>query len=573
MATPKSKVRTKKRVSCRAACHGLVVVVVHRRKLTLDAVLPSKVVRCSLPLDVLGSRLGQAEDTVLSILSYAATRHGAKHSVVLLDNVDTSLLDDPSSSGTNNIGPDNNKRLKAMLWSVMDALRDGSPLVSSSHNNVLLVCTSTTPLEKNRGRFDCILTLEPSPNWDERRRILETHVCRNGESTSLLLDKVADCTVGRTYAELIQLCRQAVGSDHDALELLLSTLQSLTPPSVRAGVVQDFVDLRVSTAQDLLEEFQSSVDLTPVGHQPQSPTNDLPLLGESAHNAWKQLQSHILIPFCRANELDALLDGGGGGGDASSAKTVSCGVMLAGLPGTGKTTLARYMAMCVARRMPSIKLLDVSCTSLIHKELGGSERALHRLFVAAREASPCIVLLDGIETVASVRGGHNDTEGTMDRLLSTLLTELDGVHTAAGSSPMVVPEEKGRGGIALIGVTHNVSWIDPALLRPGRLSKVITVESPDLDARKRIVLRELLGTSIDYNNVKDNDTLANMVARATSGRTGADVIAVCQEARMNCLREHVRTNSNDSSNALPKLGIRHFSGSVSTFSSGNDIPR
>ena len=214
--------------------------------------------------------------------------------------------------------------------------------------------------------------------------------------------------------------------------------------------------------------------------------------------------------------------------------------MLSGEPGSGKSAIAYHCAAVAAGIDPSIRLLDVSCTSLIHKEVGGSERNLSRLFQAARTASPCILVLDGIENIAPVRGNDNTTEGTMDRLLSTLLTEMDGIGSGNVSS------SAGKHHcVAVIGITHNPpTWIDPALRRPGRLEKCLSMEAPDFNARRDIILKELEGMSIDFSGAsffepKNQESLADFIAMQSHGRTAAEIISFCKNASIIAMREHI----------------------------------
>jgi transitional endoplasmic reticulum ATPase len=244
--------------------------------------------------------------------------------------------------------------------------------------------------------------------------------------------------------------------------------------------------------------------------------------------AWEEMKALIVMPLCQANALDELLYGAGKEG----RKTVCGGVLLVGKPGCGKSRLAYHCASVAASLVPSMTLLDVSCTSLVHKEVGGSERALRHLFSSARAAAPCILLMDGIENIAAVRGHDNTTEGTMDRILSTLLVELDGVDS----------QSDGAGKIAVIGITHNERWIDPALRRPGRLEKVIVLRNPDYDARLQIVQKEFRSLPRAGAPVIDTSDLASYVASHTDGMSGAEVLALCREARMESVRECIRQN-------------------------------
>mmetsp|Transcript_3959 Transcript_3959/g.10782 ORF Transcript_3959/g.10782 Transcript_3959/m.10782 type:complete len:150 (-) Transcript_3959:1202-1651(-) len=138
--------------------------------------------------------------------------------------------------------------------------------------------------------------------------------------------------------------------------------------------------------------------------------------------------------------------------------------------------------------------------------------AVKRLFKSVREAAPCILLLDGIENIGAVRGNDSTTEGSLDRVLSTLLVEMDGIESSGGHS---------EGGFAVIGVTHNESWIDAALKRPGRLSKSVALGFPDEEARVKIANLYLSATS--------PSDAALRIAQQTAGSIGASVVAACKQ--------------------------------------------
>lgn len=377
-----------------------------------------------------------------------------------MDNVEH-LLDDQSPRD-----PGNHilHRCQSTLLALLDSLRTS---LSPSSNVLLIFTTSAQETGSTLARFDRIFHLEP-PDEQARKALITTlflfdeKISHASQTEKLLLDLV-DSTVGRSYAELVQYCRQSIESTarseglglpsdfyFSALVAMKARLQSITPESLRGGVIDDYVDMRVLTARDLLSSAENSVLVMNGGY-------DLPLRGNSAAHAWKALQSSIIIPLCCSKELYALLDESSGG----AQKSVIGAILLTGEAGSGKSEIAMHCARYAAQLLPSVKLIDVSCTSLIHKEVGGSEKAVHHLFDAARRASPCILLMDGMENVAAVRGNDSTTEGTMDRVLSTLLVELDGV------------EDGPRGGIAVIGITQDARWIDPALKRPGRLDRAI----------------------------------------------------------------------------------------------------
>ena len=481
------------------------------------------IIRPSLPLDLMGSRVGEAEDTLLAIFGAATS----EKSVLILDDMEHILGEkerDQKASLTS--------RLRSTFLAMMDTVKLMSP-------DLLIVCTSTRKLDLNR--FGTTITLSP-PNDYERRYMIISCLSLQGllnhthKSSALLkaeqyLSEVVECTIGRSRAELSQLCRQTMtGStgtpSHEyqlqQLVLLRQSLEVFAPESLRSGVVTEFVDMTVLTARDL----SAASNIYP----------DLEIFGESAKRAWDQLEALIVMPLCRAKALDNILFGLG----TIDANVVCGGVLLTGLPGVGKSAVARHAAAVAAYLVPSTKLLNVSCTSLVHKEVGGSEKAIRRLFEAARAAAPCILLMDGIENIAALRGHDNTTEGTMDRILSTLLTELDGVESNL----------KDERRIAIIGVTQNVDWIDPALRRPGRLTKVIQIDLPDHETRRKIVIKELQQS---LGKAASNE-IAEIIANQTDAKSGAEVIAICAGGRLNCIRDHIHSNKI----GLPELKMCHF---------------
>lgn len=351
----------------------------------------------------------------------------------------------------------------------MDSLREHAP----STQSVLFLCTAASDFTALSTRVDRTYFLE-QPQTDERRLLVESAL--SGFSVGELepsgqiddvLEDVAESSAGRSHAELTSYFRSALenclllaepsdpGFKRMLLDSLRTRLLSATPASLKAGVLEDSVDMRVLNSREL--GCKSSVPQT-IG------SFACPLRGDSALRAWAELEASIVVPLCCASVIQSLMNPSAD----EQPKSLAGGVLLEGKPASGKSTIAYECAKYCASVLPSLKLLDVSCTTLIHKEVGGSERAIHNLFAAARRAAPCIVLLEGIENIAAVRGNDPTTEGTLDRVLSTLLVELDGVddHAEAGT----------QGSIGVIGITPDSSWIDPALKRPGRLAKALRLE-------------------------------------------------------------------------------------------------
>lgn len=192
------------------------------------------------------------------------------------------------------------------------------------------------------------------------------------------------------------------------------------------------------------------------------------------------------------------------------------GLLMYGPPGCSKTLTAKALAT-----ESGLNFLAVRGPELVSKYVGESERAIREVFRRARAAAPSIIFFDEIDAISGSRGAHASSESASDRIVASLLTELDGVDKASH--------------VVIVAATNRPDSIDPALLRPGRLDRLVYVGPPDLSARRRILaLRTArMATAPDV----DLDELA----RLTEGCSGAEVAAVCQEAGIRALSEDMDT--------------------------------
>jgi len=476
-----------------------------------------------LPFDAIGTTVGATEEIIISLICYAKTKEGK--CVLLLDDIDSIFGQTESTIRE----PHQTSRSRQLFFSLLEIIQERN--YEASNGQMILICSSKVNFGQDIDRFDKILQLL-QPNKEERKNIISYYIAEHDVQhigcSDISVVTLVECTLGLSRAELSHYCREALislqsrressGDTNNFLGFLKQKLQSSTPESLKYGVNEDFVDMKVFSARDLQK-------LYPI-HNQENPIANLPLFGESAKATWRELRRLIVMPVCQGLALDKIMYHRGGRTDI---KSFAGGVLLSALPGCGKTTLSYFCAAFASSINHSVKLIDVSCTSLIHKEVGGSERALHRFFRSARSATPCIVVMDGIENIAAVRGNDNTTEGTMDRLLSTLLTELDGVESD-------VSMNKTPGCMVIIGITHNVSWIDPALRRPGRLERTLWLDSPDLEGRKQIIVKELGHVIFEpdqaHPELQNLDDLANRLALETEGYTGAGVISICNESKL-----------------------------------------
>ncbi len=199
------------------------------------------------------------------------------------------------------------------------------------------------------------------------------------------------------------------------------------------------------------------------------------------------------------------------------------GVLLYGPPGCGKTLLAKAVA-----NESEANFISVKGPELLSKWVGESEKAVRQVFKKARQVAPAIIFIDEIDSLFPRRGTGLDS-GVTERVVSQMLTEIDGIQPLRD--------------IVVIGATNRPDLIDPAILRPGRLERLIYVGPPDLQARHDIlkVLTKKMPLADDVDLWK--------IATLTERFSGADLAALVREAAMSAIREDLKAS---------KVEMRHF---------------
>ncbi|KAL0039627.1 hypothetical protein WJX77_003781 [Trebouxia sp. C0004] len=195
------------------------------------------------------------------------------------------------------------------------------------------------------------------------------------------------------------------------------------------------------------------------------------------------------------------------------------GVLLYGPPGTGKTLVAKAVATeC------SINFLSVKGPELINMYIGESERQVREIFARARRAKPCVLFFDELDSLAPARGAGADSGGVMDRVVSQLLAEVDGVQAGASGADLFV-----------IGATNRPDLIDPALLRPGRLDVLLYVGVAE-DSHSKLKVLQALTRKF---TLQDDIDLPIIAEKCPPTFTGADLYALSSDAWMTALKRTV----------------------------------
>lgn len=318
------------------------------------------------------------------------------------------------------------------------------------------------------------------PDGAVRKQLLEV-LLRGVPSEEVNLDEVAERTPGFVVADLAALVREA------ALRAAARASTDGKPPVLTHDDLIGATTVIRPLSRSATEEVSvGSVTLDDVGDMV----------------ATKQaLTEAVLWPLQHPETFERL------GVDPPR------GVLLYGPPGCGKTFVVRALASSGRLSVHAVKGAE-----LMEKWVGASEKAVRELFRRARDSAPSLVFLDEIDALAPRRGQSFDS-GVTDRVVAALLTELDGIDPLRD--------------VVVLGATNRPDLIDPALLRPGRLEKLVFVEPPDAEARREIL--RTAGKSIPLSDDVDLDALAGEL----DGYSAADCVALLREAALTAMRRSI----------------------------------
>jgi len=392
------------------------------------------------------------------------------------------------------------RRVVAQLLSLMDGLE--------SRGQVVVIGATNRPNAldealRRGGRFDREIEIG-IPDRNGREEILQVHTRGMPLAADVNLKEVANLTHGFVGADLATLCKEA------AMHALRSILPEIDmekdiPPEVMEQLTvtrDDFTEALKNTEPSALREVFVEV--------PNVKWDDIGGLDRVK----QELKEVVEWPLRYAEVFTQL------------RTRPPRGIILFGPPGTGKTMLVKAVA-----NESEANFISIKGPELISKWVGESERAVREIFRKARQAAPCIIFLDEIDSIAPVRGMGYDSHVT-ERVVSQLLTEMDGLEELKD--------------VIVIAATNRPDMVDPALLRPGRLDRLMYIQPPDREARQRIFEVHLRGKPIS------NDIAIEELARLTDKYVGADIAAIVKEAVMAALREFLTSS-------IPEEQIREAS--------------
>jgi len=429
--------------------------------------------------EIMGKFYGESEAKLRQIFTEGESE---APSVIFIDEIDSIAPKREELGGEKQV----ERRVVAQLLSLMDGLQNrGQVIVIAATNMPNLL----DPALRRPGRFDREIEIA-IPDGTGRYEILEIHTRGMPLAEDIRLEELAAATHGYVGADLAALCREAA---MHALRRVLPDMD-LSQDYIPYSILSELAISGDDMSHALMEVRPSAlrevfVEIPDVGWED---VGGLDEIKEAIHDA-------VELPLKRP----LLYEHAG----VSPPK----GILLCGLPGTGKTLIAKAVASKTGSNFISVKGPEI-----FSKFIGESERGIREVFRKARMAAPCIIFFDEIDAIAPARGTGDGSGGT-DRVISQLLTEMDGIEELKG--------------VVVLAATNRLEILDPALLRPGRFDLIFELPLPDDNTRREIMEIHLL-----HKPVSGEVSIPDLVTK-TKGFSGAEIESLCNTAARLAIRE------------------------------------
>ncbi|WP_050049357.1 CDC48 family AAA ATPase [Halanaeroarchaeum sulfurireducens] len=436
--------------------------------------------------EIMSKYYGESEEQLREVFEEAEEEAPA---VIFIDEIDSIAPKRGETSG------DVERRVVAQLLSLMDGLEErGDVVVIAATNRV----DAIDPALRRGGRFDREIEIGV-PDKKGRKEIFQVHTRGMPLTDEIDLDEFAENTHGYVGADIEQLAKEGA----------MNALRRVRP---QIDLESDEIDAEILEGIQVTEDDfkQAMKGIEPAGLREvfiEVPDVTWESVGGLTETK-ERLRETVQWPLEYGTVFEEM--------DLEPAK----GILLYGPPGTGKTLLAKAVA-----NESTSNFISVKGPELLNKYVGESEKGVREIFQKARQNAPTIIFFDEIDSVAGERGRHAGDSGVGERVVSQLLTELDGIEDLED--------------VVVVATTNRPDLIDSALLRPGRLDRHIHVPVPDQEARKAIFEVHT------ENKPLADDIDLDELARRTENYVGADIEAVCREATMSATREFINSVAPD----------------------------
>ncbi|MBU4393376.1 MAG: CDC48 family AAA ATPase [Actinobacteria bacterium] len=447
--------------------------------------------------EIMGKFYGESEGRLRGVFEDAQKHAPA---IIFIDEIDAIAPKREDMGGEKQV----ERRVVAQLLALLDGLESrGNVIVIGATN----IPNTLDPALRRPGRFDREICI-PIPDRRGRHEILQIHSRGMPLAADVDLDRVAEITHGFVGADLQALMREAAmitlrtilpHIDFEMADIPYETLMKLEV--TMDHILEAMKEVEPSAIREVFVEVPD-VSWDDVG--------GLESMKQTLKEAVEWPLKHADIFF-------------------KTHSTPPKGILLTGVPGTGKTLLAKAVA-----KQSGVNFISVKGPELISRFVGESERAIRQVFKTAKQASPTILFFDEIDSLLPRRGSGGDSH-VAERVVSQFLTEMDGIEELKG--------------VVVLAATNRLDIIDPALLRCGRFDFILELPLPDEKTREAIFRIHTRGKPL----AKDVD-LAEL-ARMTEGKVGSDIEGYCRKATLAAIREYLDKKTNKDG---PVIAKRHF---------------
>ena len=453
--------------------------------------------------EIMSKFYGESEERLREVFKEAQKN---APSIIFIDEIDSIAPKREEVSG------EVEKRVVSQLLTIMDGLEGrGKVVVIGATNRP----NALDPALRRPGRFDREIEIG-LPDRNGRLQVLQIHTRGMPLTKDVKLDDIADRTHGFVGADLEAVSKEAAMS---SLRRILPEID-LSQASIPAELLNK-ITVTMQDFEDALHEVHPSTLRDVLVESPNIHWDDIGGLQE----AKQELKEAIEWPL-KYKEVFT-----------QAAAKPPKGILLYGPPGTGKTLIAKAVAT-----ESGVNFISVKGPELLSKWVGESEKGVREVFRKARQAAPCIIFFDEIDAITPARGSGFGDSGVTERIVSQILTELDGLEELKD--------------VTVIGATNRPDMVDSALLRPGRFDRMLYIPTPDLEARKAILRIHTKGMPLAEEINIDH------LAEQTETFTGAEIAAVCSAASIMAVSDHLAAH-NDPAEAKKhkeelKIYNRHF---------------
>ncbi|RME79614.1 MAG: AAA family ATPase [Methanobacteriota archaeon] len=443
--------------------------------------------------EIVSKFVGESEEKLRKIFQEAEE---AAPSIIFIDEIDAIAPKREAVTG------EVEKRVVSQLLTLMDGLKSrGQVIVIGATNRP----DHIDPALRRPGRFDREMEIGV-PDKKGRLEILQIHTRNTPLAEDVELKAIANITHGYTGADLLALTKEAALRALRRLLPKIDISEERIPPEVLEQLVitrEDFIEA--------MKEIHPSALREVFVERPNVTWEDIGGL----ENVKDELREAVELPLKKPEIFEE-----------AGIRAVK-GLLLYGPPGTGKTLLAKAVA-----NESEANFIAVNGPEVLSKWVGESEKAVREIFRKARQAAPSVIFIDEIDAIAPRRGSEEGGSKVTERVVNTILTEMDGL--------------KAMKGVFVIAATNRADMIDPALLRPGRFDKLIEVPLPDKEARLQILKVHVKNMPLSKD--VDLDEIAGM----TDGFSGAELEDLTREAGMMLIRERLKSKKK------AKITMDHF---------------